>query len=385
MNYPPFCPNPDCRYHALDSASNSPSPIFRLFGTYHTKVAGTLKRFLCKGCGRTFSERAFALDYYTKKALSYQEFHRALCSGESISAMAHHQGCSIGSVLNRLDRLSRNCILLHEGQLRHLHLSEDLAADGFESFDVSQYHPNNIDLLVGSQSQFLYAFTHTTLRRKGRMTAEQKLKRAEREKRYLPKKGSAIRAFANLVGEVLPLWDRQARPHIVLKTDEHKAYPIALRSIAAIREAMDTQEFEHRTYSSKADRTIWNDLFPVNYYDRELRKDMASFHRESVCITRNVANGVGRMACYLVYHNYQKDHRIRWGAERGPKHAIVAGVEEERIEAELRSVYRERLFYKHYRVTPIWRKIWNREYETPLKKRDEYLPRYVWRETHKVR
>ena len=55
MNYPPFCPNPDCRYHALDSASNSPSPIFRLFGTYHTKVAGTLKRFLCKGCGRSYN------------------------------------------------------------------------------------------------------------------------------------------------------------------------------------------------------------------------------------------------------------------------------------------------------------------------------------------
>jgi hypothetical protein len=32
-------------------------------------------------------------------------------------------------------------------------LREDLAADGFESFNGSQYFPNNFNILVGKRSQ----------------------------------------------------------------------------------------------------------------------------------------------------------------------------------------------------------------------------------------
>jgi hypothetical protein len=55
----------------------------------------------------------------------------------------------------------------------------------------------------------------------------------------------------------------------------------------------------------------------------------------------------------------------------------MAGVPEEKIREGLGKLYRERLFYTHHTVSSLWKKIWNREYKTPLKKKDEYLPLFV--------
>ncbi|GAB1484341.1 hypothetical protein MASR2M78_31590 [Treponema sp.] len=88
---------------------------------------------------------------------------------------------------NRLERLGRNAIFMQSKLMESLAFKEDLVADGFESFTKSQYHPCNINILVGKKSQFLYEATYTTLRRKGRMTEQQKKKRELIEAKYRPK------------------------------------------------------------------------------------------------------------------------------------------------------------------------------------------------------
>jgi len=377
MQVPQFCSNPDCRFHDPQVVKAHPEPFCRHCGSYTTLVVGEVQRFQCQACGKTFGERTFLLDYYTKKTLDYKDLLRAVSASESVSSMARTYRCSVGSIENRLERMSRNGILFHTSCLHKLTLKEGLTADGFESFDVSQYHPNNINLLLGSQSQFLYAVTHNTLRRKGRMTAEQKSKRTQLEGVYKPPRGAAVAAFAGLVAEIPGYWDQTVMPQLEFKTDQHKAYPFALQRVTTIAEAMREGAFLHQSYSSKIARTVFNPLFSANYYDRELRKDLAAFHRESVCYTRNVSNGLARLVCHLVYHNYQKDFRVKWGVTRFPKHAVVAGVPQEAIDSGLERLFTERLFYTHYTVSAIWRKIWNREYRTPLKRRPEYLPKFA--------
>jgi len=377
MDNPPFCPNPQCEFHHPEAVKKAHIAPFRYYNSYTTLVAGTLDRFKCKACGRTFTERIFLLDYYTKKTLSYQEFHRAVSCGESLSAMAKHQHCSVASAQNRLERLSRNSLLFHVDCLSTLTLTGGLTADGFESFDGSQYHPNNINILVGTDSQFLYGFTHATLRRKGRMTDAQKVQREKIEHTFKPPRQTLLKAFTELLELMPTLWNRTTLPSLEFRTDEHRVYPRALQLIAVLREAMQDGTFTHKTYSSKAPRNISNELFPVNYMDREFRKDLAAYHRESVCFVRNVANGLARLMCYVMYHNYQKEFRIHWGKKRTVVHAVMAGVPEEKIREGLGKLYRERLFYTHHTVSSLWKKIWNREYKTPLKKKDEYLPLFV--------
>lgn len=189
---PTFCPNPRCEHHLPEG--HTPSPRVRFWvhaGSYMTNVVGRVPRFRCSSCGKGFSERTFSLDYFTKKALDNREIFRSISSGESVGSIARHLRCSDASVQNRLERLGRGALALHAGLCASLKLSEDLAADGFESFDVSQFFPNTIALMVGTDSQFLYGAIHTTIGRKGRMTRGQRERRREYEKDYrAPARGS---------------------------------------------------------------------------------------------------------------------------------------------------------------------------------------------------
>jgi hypothetical protein len=377
MPAPQFCPNPSCTFHIPRKDDNIGPVFWAPFGSYQTKVAGKVRRFRCTSCGRTFGERTFRLDYYAKKTLDYREIHRSISSSESVSAIAKAHHCSVASIQNRLDRLSRNGILFHSACLDSLVLKEGLTADGFESFDRSQFFPNNINLLLGTDSQFLYGVTHTTLRRKGRMTEDQKDTRERLEKLYRPPRGAFVNSFLGLISEIPHYWDPATLPHLDFRTDEHKLYPCALERNARLAAAIAEGTLSHRTWSSLLPRTFLNPLFSANYYDRELRKDIAAFHRESTCFTRNAANGMNRFVCHMIYHNYQKDWRIKWGVDRTPVHAVVAGIDAGRIKEGLAVLFTERLFHTHQTVRPIWNRIWCRTYMTPLKVRDEYLPKYA--------
>jgi hypothetical protein len=131
----------------------------------------------------------------------------------------------------------------------------------------------------------------------------------------------------------------------------------------------------HRRTSSKKARTTRNELFSVNYFDREIRKDCAAHHRESLCFARNVSASMNRMLLYVFYHNYLKPYRIV--AEEMPVHAEVAGVGKVRIAAELGRVFSQRVFLSRERVYGFWRKLWVKELVTPLKQDPEYLPAFA--------
>jgi len=341
-----------------------------------TKVIGRVQRFQCISCGKTFSTRTFSLDYYTKKSIPYKEIFDRIPSGASVSAIARNLHCSVGSAQNRMDRLARNCVALHESLLHGHTLREDLVADGFESFDRSQFFPNNVNILVGKESQALYASTHVTLRRKGRMTPSQRARRARYEETWKAPRNGVETSFAGLLTVIPGLWNPATKPRLALITDEHPAYPPAIARVGELAKRARAGGFVHETYSSKAPRTAQNPLFPVNYFDRELRKDLPAYHRESTCFCRNVANGRLRFAIYQAWHNYRKPHRIVYTREQPPIHAVKAGMDQARIECGLAGLYSERAFLSKSLVSTEGRKVWLKASPTPLKARPEYLPKY---------
>ena len=192
---PPFCASRRCRCHAGVHAH--PYIDYIAWGSYSTKAFGEVQRFRCTVCGKTFSEQTFRPNYYAKRVLSYEDIVRRLSSCESLSAIARAHGASTDTISNRISRAARQVLAFESEQSSTRRPNENLAADGFESFCRSHYFPNNITLLVGSASQFVYAADHATLRRKGRMTKDQKARRA-----------------------ILDLFFRP-----ILYTDEYRAYP----------------------------------------------------------------------------------------------------------------------------------------------------------------
>ncbi|MFW6233755.1 MAG: transposase [Spirochaetota bacterium] len=344
MSTPPFCPNPHCPHHYQDCVQ-SRHRWFCRDGTFESRREGETQRYRCQNCGKRFSTATFSTDYYAKRRISLPRLRRMLVSGSSVRAASRQLFCSPSAVSRRLIILARQSLACHQALSPCLTKHEALVADGFQSFWVSQYHPNNFNLLCGSESQYVYALTSVSLKRSGRMSAAQLRRRAQIERSHPSDPAALERSFAELVAEALRVWRRQSHPQSgtapggTLITDEHHTYP---RSILPLR--AQTQ-ITHLQVSSRRARTRENPLFPVNYLDREIRKDLAEHHRETVCFARNAAHSVARMWVYLVWHNTEKPYRIcpRFaGTHAEVAHATSTDVR--RVRARL---YRRRQFLSH--------------------------------------
>ena len=164
----------------------------------------------------------------------------------------------------------------------------------------------------------------------------------------------------------------------VLFTDKKEQYPLALASNSDIRYMKTEDRFKHVTVSSKAARTTSNDLFAVNYIDREFRKDVAEYARETVCFGRNVCNALERVCVYLFHHNFFKVYRIAVSGE-SRTHAEVAGLTKEKVLQIREDILTKRRFISEWQIKKggFFHQLWLRQIPTPLAKRPEYLPGYA--------
>ena len=130
--------------------------------------------------------------------------------------------------INRhIARLGRHCFLFHQTQMRNSPPVKIVVVDGFESFELSQYHPIHHHVAVEKETDFFVYFTDSELRRKGRMTAPQKRRRKELELllgRPDPK------AIENDMKELLEvtLGEQQAA---LVHSDDHPAYRRSIKQL----------------------------------------------------------------------------------------------------------------------------------------------------------
>ncbi|MFP4266940.1 MAG: hypothetical protein ACLFQW_02970 [Spirochaetaceae bacterium] len=375
MTIPTFCPHRFCRYHHKAPTGER---WYHVAGSYQTKAFGTVTRFRCLSCGGGFSEQTFRLDYFVKRPLSYDEILSRITAGSGIRSIARRLSVSHQAILNRLTRLARQALAVHSELLESLTLNENLAADGFESFVDSQYEPDNTHILVGSRSQFLYAFDYAHLKRKGCMSEEQRRERQRREEAMVHHRTSIPASFSRIVETMEELLLKRVKGATVLYTDEKREYVwVMLRSVL-LKEIRRRGLFTHVRISSKAPRTLTNRLFPVNYMDRQIRKDNANHVRETVQFSRSVCNCLERTAVYQLQHNYRKPYRVDDTEQREWLHGEVAGIERSLIEESLRDIYEKRKFFTHLELKWSQILVWFRMVANVGRFTGGYRPAYIW-------
>ena len=363
---PEFCPNPACRFHNRAQAASE--RWYTRFGRFPTASRGLIQRFRCCACGKTCSTQTFSVHYWTHGDYDLVWLLQQLYACAGLRQLARFTGVTYRVVQNRIRRLARNALAVMDEALAELELSEHLAMDGFESYTRSQYHPNNITHLTGSDSEFIYGVVHTTLRRSGRMRAGQRLTRALIDTVWHPPRGVREDCTA-LLGDLsgLILTASRRRP-VELATDKHTAYPQALNAVASLAAALREGRVVHRRVSSRAARTKKNPLFAVNYVDRQLRKNLAEHVRETVRQGREVNCQMERMAVFTVLHNFLTPHRVsdRAACHQGARHASVAGVSPQAVRWHLERLASRRHVWTHTRTGAEWiRRIWQHSYENP--------------------
>ena len=289
---PPFCPNADCDFH-LDSKGWR----YKKDGHHYRQCDRRfVQRYRCTHCGRSYSSQTFSTSYWLKRPDLLLPILHGLLSCSAFRQIARAQSVSPSTVELHAARLGRHMLLFHEELRPKRAPAEPLVFDGFESFAYSQYWPAHLNTVVGAISHFHYATTVAELRRKGARTAKQTLRRAVLEKEFGrpdPKEieKSAAAALALVVPEHSAL--------IVLRTDDHRAYPRALRRLK-------DRHFSQAITSSKQARNSQNPLWPVNLLHSLMRHNGANHKRETIAWSKRAQSMVWRDALHRVWRNYVK-------------------------------------------------------------------------------
>ena len=288
---PPHCPRSTCRYHRCADGWR-----WVHHGSYHRQCEPrTIPRFRCSHCRATFSSQSFSTTYYLKRPeLLPVIFHRLLaCSG--YRQITREARCAHSTVMGQAARLGRHALLVLSEQRPPAPVEEPLVIDGFESFAYSQYAPLHVNLVVGADSHYVYGFTLTPLRRKGRMTPRQKRRRAQLEARHgrVPPKALEL-DMAAAIRLAVPLPQR-----LTVRSDEHPAYPRSLRRLQGY-------VIRHECTPSVQARTSGNPLFPVNLVDLLLRHNSANHKRETIAFSKRHQAALERVALLVLWRNFAK-------------------------------------------------------------------------------
>ena len=364
------CTNPHCKNFWQ---SNHTDPDWcKEHGTYCTKAFGTVQRYRCQHCGKTFSDQSFSIDYWVHRPIDYLPLITALVSTSGQGNLTRFSGVRYEVIQNRYERLSRMFLALHDRLRSHINTEDLMVLDGFESFATSQYFPNNINILTGARSEYIYGMSFAQLRRKGRMSEKQRKRRKELEDQYGRAAPDAVEmAVASLISDLCRHLDDTERGKVTLRTDKHKAYP---RALGRVQKAH--KNIRHEQYSSHAPRGLSNPLFAVNYVDRQIRKDQVNHVRESVQFARCPAAMMVRLTIYQMYHNYLMPKRVR-AQRKGDwqTRGEFLGLNSHQVAGCIREFWGHRVFFHKTNLWEAERMTWFQEWrnsDIPMGRRVPY-------------
>ena len=341
---PPHCPSPTCKYHN----DLQPDWPWKHMGYYLRKTdPRRIRRFQCLHCGVTFSSQTFSTTYWLKKPHVITNLMTKVVGGMCNSQIANDLDVSPATIDRQIYRLGRHCQLFHLEKMKARPSFRELVIDSFVTFEQSQYHPYHLHLAVDKDTAFIPYFTDSEVRRSGRMTPAQKEKREAIEAKRGRPDPQAVRKD---VTELLQVVTAHAS-EIILHSDEHKAYPRAMRDIPC--------RIRHIVTNSKDHRDRWNRLYEMNLLDLLIRHAEAEHKRETIAYSKRRNCGVWRLMIFLVWKNYVRPKRVR-KCDQTP--AMLIGLCERRLTVP--EIVGRRMFWAQVGLEGRWRQYYWGEVET---------------------
>ena len=269
-----------------------------------------------------------------------------------VGCMANRQiaralACSPTTVAHHVARLGRHCLLLQARELARIKTLREIAIDGFETFEWSQYFPFHHNVAVDVASGYFLYHTDSPLRRKGRMTAHQKARRSCLETDLGKAHPRAVEmGIRELLAALVP-----ARRGVTIRSDDHRAYPRAIASLG--------RPVNHRITSSRERRDERNPLWEVNVLDLMIRHSTAAHKRETIAWAKRRQASIEKLSIFQVWRNYIKRRREK-GERLTP--AMLLGVASRPW--RVRDLLAGRLFFEKAALSDRWQQYYRRHVET---------------------
>jgi hypothetical protein len=270
-----------------------------------------------------------------------------------VGCMANRQiaralGCAASTVTHQISRLGRHCLLFQASELKRITSVGEIVIDGFESFEYSQYFPFHHNVAVEVESGYFLFHTDSPLRRKGRMTAHQKKRRIELEAALGRPAPDAVRTgIRELLEPVAAKCDT-----LSIRSDDHKAYPPAMRQLGC--------RVTHTVTSSRARRDDRNPLWEVNLVDLMIRHSTAAHKRETIAWAKRRQASAEKLAIFQVWRNYVKR---RWENGEAVSSAMLKGLASRLL--KVRDILAGRWFREHTFLPRTWSRYYDRAVATP--------------------
>lgn len=340
---PPHCPNPNCiHFNTL-----SPSWPFKRKGFFERQRSPhRIQRFTCLVCRRHFSTQTFSTSYWQKRPELMARIVMMVVGCMGNRQMSRALRCSPSTVTRHVARLGRHCLLIQATELDRIKELNEIVIDGFETFEWSQYFPFHHNVAVDVESGYFLYHTDSPLRRKGRMTAHQKVRRAHLETSLGRPDPRAIEAGVRALLE--PLVSHRLTS---IRSDDHRAYPRAIRRLGA--------GVTHRITSSKERRHRRNPLWEVNLLDLMVRHSTAAHKRETIAWAKRRQASIEKLAIFQVWRNYMK--------RRHEKGAAVTPAMQLRLATRpwgLRDLLARRLYVEKTELPARWQEYYRRNVVT---------------------
>lgn len=343
---PPHCPNPDCPGHHPDHADNW---RYRRRGFYRRRNPPyCVQRFECLLCHRLFCRQTFAATYWLKRPNLLVRIAELAVGGMANRQIARALRCAPSTVDLQLSRLGRHCLLFQRQLPLPASTCRDIAIDGLVSFEFSQFHPFEILAAVENDTSFVLHLSDAPLRRSGRMTAAQQVKRARLEAHLgRPDPTAVLHGMREVLQEAVAGADR-----VIIRSDEHQTYPRAMQGLPC--------PYQHRQISSKVRRDRRNVLFEINSLDMFIRHSTANHRRETIAFAKRRQGAMERAAVFMVWKNWVK-RRWEKGCQQTP--AMLLGLAARILRFE--EILGRRLFPGQASLPASWQQYYWRKVETP--------------------
>jgi hypothetical protein len=199
------------------------------------------------------------------------------------------------TIERRFEWLARHASDWHANRLAGAVLDGPFQLDELESFESNRYQPVTVPVLIDRSSLFIVATEVGALRRKGKMTATQRRRRAEHERRYgrRPSQSSrAVGAVLGRLGQVVGV--RQA---VVLDSDRKPLY-------GRLGHRLFPGRFVWRRHDAAARRDHGNPLFPINHTNARLRHFLSRLRRRTWCVSKRRQGLREHLAIATLWSNY---------------------------------------------------------------------------------